>query len=111
MCTILLGICSIAYSADVEINWKQVANADGYKIQTSEDLGATWAEVPSLIWTPFTEGGIEKAKATITVADNILVLIRTGAYDSNTTAWQYKYGIFYNSAWTPLSAPTNIGAN
>ncbi len=111
MCACVLAICSIAHSADINVEWKQVANADGYKIQTSEDLGATWTEVPSLVWTPFTEGLVEKAEATITVADNVLVLVRAGAYDSIATIWRYEHGIFYNSAWQPLNAPTGLGAN
>ncbi len=111
ICAFILVICSVAHSADVDIDWKQVTNADGYKIQTSEDMGTTWTEVPNLVWTPFTEDGVAKGTTTITVADNKLVLIRVGAYDSNMVAWRYELGLFYNSAWKPLPSPTGIGAN
>ncbi len=110
VCACILAVCSVAYSADVEINWEQVPNADGYKLETSEDLGATWNEVPNLVWTPYTEGGIARGKSTITIPDNILILIRAGSYDSRMTAWRYEFGVFYNSAWKPLLAPTGIGA-
>ncbi len=110
LCACMLSFCSIAYSADVEIYWEQVPNADGYRIETSEDLGANWTEVPNLVWTPYTEGGIAKGKAIIQVADNVLVLVRAGSYDSRMTAWRYEMGVFYNSSWKPLLAPTGIGA-
>ena len=110
MCAFILAVCSIVHSAEVEIHWEQVPNADGYKLETSENLGASWTEVSNLVWTPYIEGEIEKGKATITLADNILVLVRVGSFNSQMTAWRYEAGVFYNSAWKPLPAPTGIGS-
>ncbi len=108
---IVLFICSNAYSAEIEVEWEQVVGADGYKLQASEDLGATWTEVPNLTWTAFTLGNREMAKATINVADNILVLVRAAAYDSQSTAWRLEAGVFYNTSWKPIPSPPGLGVN
>ncbi len=104
-------VYSTGYSADIDISWDQSVGADGYKVETSEDFGATWTEVLNLTWEAFTEGTKDKARATITVADNVLVLARVGAYDSNSEAWRLESGIFFNSAWKPIIAPVGIGVN
>ncbi len=104
-------VCSKAYSAEIDVEWQQVPSADGYKLQASEDFGATWTEVPNLVWTPFLLGNREMASATITVADNILVLVRAAAYDSQSTTWKFKSGVFYNSAWGPIPSPPGLGVN
>ncbi len=103
--------CSKAYSAEINVEWKQVVGADGYKLQTSEDFGATWTEIPNLTWTAFTLGNREMATATITVADNVLVLVRAAAYDSQSTAWRLEAGVFYNTSWKPIPAPPGLGVN
>ena len=110
---ILIFVLSVntVFGAEVDLEWKQSASADGYKIETSVDLGATWAEVPNLVFTTFTEGTMNLVKATITVADNVLVLGRVGAFNTVGTSWKLESGIFYNSAWKPLPAPTGLGAN
>ena len=98
-------------AADINVEWKQSAGATGYKIETSEDLGATWTKVPTLVFTLHTEGTLELARATIPVADNVLVLGRCGAYNDAGISWRLESGFFYNSAWMPLPAPTGGGVN
>lgn len=98
-------------ASDVPVEWRQSAGADGYKIETSVDLGATWTEIQNLTFTTFTEGTRDLAGATITVADNVLVLVRVAAYNSVGEAWKLESGAWYNSAWKPLVAPTGLGAN
>ncbi len=108
---VALLLCNTGFTADIDISWEQSVGADGYKVQTSEDYGATWTEVSNLIWETFTEGTKDKARATITVADNVLVLARVGAYNSNSETWRLESGIFFNSAWKPIIAPVGIGVN
>ncbi len=113
----VLGLSGAVWAADMPVEWKQSAGAVGYKIQVSEDLGATWNEIQNLTFTTFillnetTQETINMAKSTITIADNVLVLVRVGAYNSVGTSWRLEAGIFYNSAWMPLPAPTGLGAN
>ena len=100
-----------AADIDIDIEWTQSTGATGYKVETSVDAGATWVEIPTLTFTTRTEGTLNLANATITVADNVLVLARVGAYNAVGISWRLEAGIFYNGAWRPLHAPTGLGAN
>lgn len=107
----VLGLSGAAWAADINLEWKQSLGADGYEIETSEDLGATWTQVPNLVYTTRIEGTLNLASAIITVADNVLVLVRVGAYNSVGLSWRLEAGVFFNSAWILLPAPTGLGAN
>ncbi len=107
---LILAICVLCFScgdlfaADKGIQWNQSAGADGYKASISVDLGVTWTELPVLVYesityTSTTAPEIKVAKATITVPDGVLVLIRVGAYNSVGTTWSLESGAFYNNSW------------
>lgn len=115
---VMLFMCSgSVLAADQYVEWRQSVGAAGYNIQTSVDLGATWAEVPNLTYAMFillnedTQETRRMAGATITFADNILVLARISAYNLGGETWRLESGVWYNSAWMPLVAPTGLGAN
>ncbi len=108
---LLVLFSSVAVPADKEIEWKESQGAVGYKAETSEDLGATWTEVQNLTYTTRIEGALNLATATITVADNVLVLVRVGAFNNAGTSWRLESGAWINTAWQPLPSPTGAGIN
>lgn len=111
VCVLLFCSREAAFAADINLQWGQSERAVGYKIEISIDLGATWTEVPDLTYTTFVEGNLNLAMATITVADNVLVLGRVGAFNDKGTSWRLEQGIYYNSAWMPPPSPTGLGVN
>ena len=112
----LLLISHQVFSAEINVECKAVAGADGYKIEISSDLGATWVEVTGLtwtthIWTSVIEGTQEVVRTSLTVPDNVLVLARVASYNSVGEAWRLESGVFFNSSWKPLLSPKGFGAN
>ncbi len=107
----VLGLSGAVWAADINITWNQSVGATGYKVETSVDNGATWTEILALIFTTRTEGTLNLADANITVADNVLVLGRIGAYNTQGITWRLEAGFWYHSSWMPLPAPTGGGVN
>ncbi len=104
-------LANCVWAKDVGIAWNQSTKATGYKIELSVDEGASWVKVPDFTATLYTEGTRLKAKTTITIPDNVLVLARVGAFNAQGVSWRLQDGAWFNTAWEPISPPTGLGAN
>lgn len=105
----LCGLChSYASAKEVTVEWGKVGGATGYKIQFSSDVGATWVDVPSFVPVEFTDCGEFFMKTTFTIPDNVLVLVRSGAYNAVSEAWRNGNGTWFHSGWPSLAAPDQM---
>jgi len=96
-----LFISSSVFGANIIVKW-DAQQADGFKIEQSVDLGATWGselDIPDGTAT----------SADVTVPDNTLTLIRVGAYNSVGTAWRLNVGVWAHSGWNIPDKPKMIG--
>ena len=92
-----------AMAADVALQWEPVAEATGYKLYLSEDMGSTWD-------TPIDVGNV-----TTTVYPNVpedkMVLFRVGAYNTNGETVRTWSGAWYNKLWQPPTDTKGLGIN
>ena len=88
-----LFVTSIAWSADVNINWIAVSDATGYKVYMSTDLGTTW------------DAGTDVGNVTTYRYEGI------GSYDTVSEVIRYELFVGYNGDWLPLKAPSGVGVS
>jgi len=97
----LLCFSGIVKAADITVSWDASADATGYKIYRSTDLGNTWTlrmDVGNLLTYNLTGE-----------PDTGLVLYRVSAYDTNSEAIRYWSGAWMDQDWKPVEDPGGTG--
>ena len=89
------------FAADVILQWDPVADATGYKLYQSVDLGVIW------------DVGVDVANVTTFVAQGVpdtgIVMFRVSAYNANGEAVRYSAGVFYCGDCNPPVSPSGLG--
>lgn len=96
-----LGFAGTCLSADIHVGWDPVAEATGYKLYKSTDLGVTWdagMDVGNV--TEFTVTGVPDAG---------VVLFRVSAYNGNGEAVRYDAGVFHCGDCIPPGLAGSLG--
>jgi hypothetical protein len=99
---LLCGLTTACYSADLPLAWDASANATGYKLQISTDMGATWGEVR--------DAGNSITFTWLGAPDTGLVLFRVSAYNTTGEAWGTTKGAWYCGTWVVPPPAVGLGA-
>ena len=88
----------LSHAATVNLVWDPVTGATTYRIYSSADQGATWAQVIEVA-TP---------TAQVTAPDAGLILYRASAVNSQGEAVRMEFGAWYNGTWLPIPPPAGL---
>ena len=97
----LLLFATFSSAADITLAWDPVVGATGYKLYASYDVGATWIL--------FDDAGNVTERAITGVPEDVLVLFRASAYNTNGETVRVEAGVWYDHRLLPLSAPSGTG--
>ena len=98
---ILFLMAGTAFAVDATLNWDASADATGYKIFKSLDLGVTW------------DAGIDVGNVTTYLYTNIeetgLVIFRVSAYNDFGETINFWSGAWFNYLWLPPLSAQGLG--
>jgi hypothetical protein len=93
---------SVAFAADVPLQWDSTPGATSYVLQMSTTQGTSWGSDKTVTTgTTYTW---------LAVPDTGLVLFRAIAVNSQGQAIQTSSGAWYNGGWKLPAAPGGLGA-